>query len=294
MTKKIQISHILLICIIALFVSIFIVPMFAGIIISFTDWNGLSNEYSFIGLDNYLQMFQDERFINSLKITVHYWVILLSSSLLLGYISAKAIYKLKRFQTVMLFISFFPYVVTPIIVCILWNQIFIGLIPEIAQILNIEQLTSNLLANKTTALYTVAFVDLWILVPYAMLLFTSALNSIPKEILEHAQVEGANAFQIGAYIESPYILSTIGMLTTIITSYAFTHIDTLMTLTAGGPGRATETIYYTIYKNSTLEQRYAYGLAEGIVVAIFSVLIFLIINKLTNGKHLYSITSTSE
>ena len=74
------------------------------------------------------------------------------------------------------------------------------------------------------------------------------------------------------------------MLTTIIISYGLTHIDTIMTLTSGGPGRSTETLYYVIYKNST--GNYAYALAEGIVVAIISIIVFLVINKFTNSKNI--------
>lgn len=294
MKKRPQVTTILLVCIIALFCGVFLIPMFWGILISFTDWNGLSRDYSVIWFDNYVRMFRDVRFLESLGVTLRYLCILLPSTLIAGYASAKAIYRLRRFQSGLLFLSFFPYVITPVIACILWNQIYIGLVPEIAEFLGIQAIKGNLLADKGTALFAVAFVDLWMLVPYAMLLYLSALNGIPKELLEYAQIEGANSRQIAMHIESPYILSTVGMLTTVVSSYAFTHIDTLMTLTSGGPGRATETLYYTIYKNSTLEQRYAYGLAEGLIVAFGSIGIFLMVNKLTNGDHLNVITTSSD
>ena len=294
MKPKFQIPTFLLILMLSVFTIVFIVPMIWGVLISFTDWNGLSKEYNIIGIDNYVKMFQDTRFLDSLEVTIRYMLILLSCTLVLGYLNAKAIQKLRRFKSGALFVSFFPYVITPVVACILWNQLYIGFVPEIGEFLGIEILQTNLLSNQETALLAVAFVDLWILVPYATLLFSSSLNSIPLEIIEYAQVEGASSLQIAWRIESPYIYSTVGMLTTIITSYAFTHIDTLMTLTSGGPGRVTETLYYTIYKNSTLEQKYAYGLAEGLVVAVFSIFVFLIVNKFTNGKHLDVITTDAE
>ena len=173
--------------------------MFCGILISFTDWNGLSRDYSVIWFDNYVRMFRDARFLESLGVTLRYLCILLPSTLIAGYASAKAIYRLRRFQSGLLFLSFFPYVITPIIACILWNQIYIGLVPEIAELLGIQAIKGNLLADKGTALFAVAFVDLWMLVPYAMLLYLSALNGIPKELLEYAQIEGANSRQIAMY-----------------------------------------------------------------------------------------------
>lgn len=265
--------------------------MLSGAYISFTDWNGLSKDYNFIGLDNYLKMFTDHRFIDSFFVTVKYTLILLFSTITLGYTSAKILKKTKKSKSNFLFISFFPYIITPVVSCILWNQIYISLLPAIGEWLNIEFLHYNLLANKATALYAVAVVDLWMLVPYAMLLFSSSLNSIPKSILEYAKLEGASVWKISTCVELPYNIPTIGMLTTIITSYAFTHIDTIMTLTSGGPARATETLYYTIYKNSFLELRYAYGLAEGLIVAFVSILVFILISRLTNSKNLESVDS---
>lgn len=291
MKKTNRLPNFLLICILVLFFMFFIIPMLSGAFISFTDWNGLSKDYTFIGLDNYFKMLTDYRFIDSFFVTIKYALVLLVCTLLLGYTSAKVVQKTQKAKSKLLFISFFPYIITPVVSCILWNQIYISLIPSIGEILNSDFLKYNLLANKTTALYAVTVVDLWMLVPYAMLLFLSSLNSIPKSILEHAKLEGANTWKISTCIELPYNMPTIGMLITVITSYAFTHIDTIMTLTSGGPGRVTETLYYTIYKNSFLEQRYAYGLAEGLVVAIVSILVFVLISCLTNNKNLESVTS---
>ena len=72
-------------------------------------------------------------------------------------------------------------------------------------------------------------------------------------------------------------------------TYALTHIDSIMTLTAGGPGRSTETLYYIIYKNSFLEQKYAYGLAEGVLIAGFCIALFMIVNLCFNGRNLEGI-----
>ncbi len=291
MKKKNHLSVISLICILVLFSIFFIIPMLNGLFISFTDWNGLSRDYSFSGLDNYIRMFHDIRFLDSLKVTIKYAFILLTFSIVLGYISAKTIHKRKKSKSSLLFVSFFPYIVTPVVACILWNQIFISLLPSLGEVLGIELLQHNLLADKATALYAVAFVDLWMLIPYTMLLLLSSLNSIPKELIECAKLEGASSWVILRHIELPYILPSLGMIVTVVVSYALTHIDTIMTLTSGGPGRVTETLYYTIYKNSIMEQRYAYGLAEGIVVAIISILVFVIISKLTNNKNLDYIVS---
>lgn len=273
------------IILLSVFAIVYFVPVICGIIVSFTDWNGMSSEFSFIGFENYVKMFSDSRFRNAVWITTQYALILLLFSILFGYVIARTIKESQKAKSAMLFIAFFPYVITPVIVCVLWNQLFINLIPIMGKALNIDILKTNLLANKSTAIWAVAFVDLWMLVPYAMLLILSSLTSIPTDLIEYAKLEKANRWKIFRYIELPYLLPTFGMISTIIISYALTHIDTIMTLTAGGPGRSTETLYYIVYKNSTLEQRYAYGLAEGMVVSAISMFVFIIISKFTNSKN---------
>lgn len=291
MKHKIQLSTLLLCAILSVFGVFFLFPIIYGVLFSFTDWNGLSKNFEFTGLDNYVKMFKDTRFLDSITVTLQYAVILLIFTLVFGYVSARAISNTKRLKSGIFFISFFPYIITPVVACILWNQLFIGLFPQIGDWIGVDFLKSSLLSNKNTALYAVAFVDLWMLIPYSTLLFLSALNSVPKELIEYAQVEGANTRKIAIHIELPYVIPTLGMIITVVVSYAFTHIDTIMTLTSGGPGRVTETIYYTIYKNSSLEQQYAYGLAEGLVVAIASIIIFILISKITNGKNVDNLTT---
>ena len=285
MKDKSLVVSLILIAILLFFVIFFLVPFTYGVFISFTNWDGIAKHYDIIGFGNYVRMFNDKRFHTSVFTTLKYATVLLCFTLLFGYINAKVIHHLHWLQSRTLFILFLPYTITPVISCILWNQLYIGLFPQIGKKLGVIFLQSNLLANKNTALYAVSFVDLWMLIPYAMLLFNSALNAIPQELIESAKLEGASTFQIAVYIEFPYILSTAGMLTTIVLSNALMKIDTIMTLTSGGPARATETLYYTIYRNSTEELHYAYGLAEGMIVSLFCVLVFLIVNKIMVGKY---------
>lgn len=283
MNRKIY-SELILLIIVGCFVGFFVFPMIHGIVISFTDWNGIGLEWNFIGLNNYLSLFSDKRFANAMSVTILYSMILLFICITFGYMTAKTLYKLKKIKSFAFFISFFPYVITPVVVCILWNQLYINLFPQIGKIINSVTLSHNLLANSNTAIYAVAFVDLWMLIPYSTMLFLSALNSIPIELLEYAELEGASSYKKFILYEFSSILPTIGLLVTIIFSYSFTNLDTIMTLTSGGPGRSTETIYYLIYKNSTLEQRYAYGLAEGILISLISICVFLCMKKIIVGR----------
>ncbi len=284
--KKSRASDAVFIILLTAFLFFLAVPLFNGIVISFTDWTGLAKEYNFIGFDNYVKIFKDVRTVSALLTTLKYLLLLLPASIIFGYINASVICRIKLFQSQTLLIFFFPYVVTPVVVSMLWNQLYYRLLTAIGSMLNIAVLESNILSNKAFALIAIAIVDLWMLIPYTTLLFYSAINAIPQNLIDSAKLDGAGKFNLFLYIKLPYLLPIIGMIVTVIFSYALTSIDTIMALTGGGPGRSTETLYYAIYRNSTLDQRYAFGSAEGLLVTIASIIVYLMISRITNGKNL--------
>ena len=182
-------------------------------------------------------------------------------------------------------IALFPYLVAPVIAAMIWNQIYARIIPSLADIYGLSFLQISPLARPETALVAVTVVDLWMLIPFSTMLFWSALQTIPRELIDEAAVAGANSVQVFRYVSWPFLVPTMGLLTTIIVAYSLAHIDTIMALTGGGPGRATETVFFVIYKNSTADQRHGYGLAEAVVVSCVSVMIFVALRRLTNSSN---------
>jgi len=278
--KDFDVINLLIIPAFVIYTLVFIYPLVNGIKISFTDWNGLSKTYSFIGIDNYVKMFQDPRLNNSLQITVKYLFLIVIVPIIFGHISASSLLMLKgKAQVILRAILIFPFALTPVIVGAMWDQIYYNLFPWIGKSLGISFLQHNLLSNPKTALFAVAFVDCWTLLPLATILFLAALDSIPKDIIHAAMLDGANKFKILIYIKMPYLLSTLSILLLMFVKYALTSIDLIMTLTGGGPGRHTETFYYLVYRNSSLERKYSYGLAEGLFISCIVLCIFILVER---------------
>jgi len=167
----------------------------------------------------------------------------------------------------------------------MWDQIYYEFFPRVGKLLGISFLQHNLLSDPRTALFAVAFVDCWKLLPLATILFFAALESIPKEIIYAAMLDGASEFRILLNIKIPYLLSTLTILLLLYAKYALTSIDLIMTLTGGGPGRYTETFYYLVYRNSVLEKQYAFGLAEGILISCVVVCIFIFVERAVLRKN---------
>lgn len=271
---------------IAIYTLVFFYPLINGIKLSFTDWNGYSNTYKFIGIANYSNIFQDARFNGSLKITAMYLFVIVLCTISFGYISATCLLNIRgKNQVAVRAILFFPFALTPVVIGAMWDQIYYKFFPSIGELLNIAFLEHNLLSDPKTAIFAVAFVDCWKLLPLATILFVAALESIPKELIYAAMLDGANDFKIFLNIKTPFLLSTLSILLLMFAKYALTSIDLIMTLTGGGPGRHTETFYYLVYRNSSLEKKYSYGLAEGIFISCIVICIFVLVWRFVLRKN---------
>ena len=236
--RKITVSNILFCVIFLLFTLFFVVPFFYGLYLSFTNLSGVTQNYEYIGFDNYRNIFNDTRVLNSLQVSFRYLCLLLPASLIFGYLNAKVLHRLRKTKSAALFISFLPYLTMPVVASLLFSQLYYRFFTSIGEVFNIEFLKINLLASSNTALYAVALVDLWMLVPFSTLLFFSAMDAIPINLVNASKLDGAKNIRAFIHIKLPYLLPTIGTLTIILIVYAFTYIDTIMSLTSGGHSEA--------------------------------------------------------
>ena len=260
-------------------------PVIDGLSISFTDWNGLSFDRNYVGFDNYVNLVRDRRFGDTMLITLRYTVTIVIGTIGLGYFVSLLLLQMKK-QNVYLSVLFFPHLLMSVVGCILWEQIYNGFLPFIGKSLGLSLIRRNLLAQKDTAILAVAIADLWRLVPYAILLIFTSLKAVSSDLIDTAEMEGANKFQILWHVQLPQTLSTLGIILTTAVTHGLTAIDTILIMTGGGPARATETLYFVVYKNSFMRQKFGYGLAQGVILALLSVLIFVLIDMTLNRKRM--------
>ena len=260
-------------------------PVIDGLSISFTDWNGLSFDRNYVGFDNYVNLVRDRRFGETMLITLRYTVTIVIGTIGLGYFVSLLLLQMKK-QSVYLSVLFFPHLLMSVVGCILLEQIYNGFLPSIGKSLGLSLIRRNLLAQKDTAILAVAIADLWRLVPYAILLIFTSLKAVSSDLIDTAEMEGANKFQILWHVQLPQTLSTLGIILTTAVTHGLTAIDTILIMTGGGPARATETLYFVVYKNSFMRQKFGYGLAQGVILALLSVLIFVLIDMTLNRKRM--------
>lgn len=265
----------------------FIYPIAIGIMYSFTDWNGLAKDFKFIGLANYIEAFTNKRFQNAvlfnIKFTILAVILVVGISLILALIFNSDI----RLKSFFRGIFFFPAVLGMLVVGLIFNEIFYRVVPVIGKAMNISWLSTNILASKSTAMYGVLIVHVWLAVAMATVMLLAGLQSTPMELYEAAELDGANKWQRFRYITMPFLLPVLSVVLILQIKNGLTVYDIIVALTNGGPGGATESLSILIYNHGFKEVKFSYTIAEAIILTIVICAISFVQTSISNKKKVY-------
>lgn len=260
----------------------FFTPLIQGFWLSLTNHTGLSQNYEFIGLTNYFSIFNDSRFSKSLIFTGVFTLTMIVGQIVIG-LGVGLLLNTKMpgrnfFRTA----YFFPAVLSTVVVGLIFNQIFNYGVPQIGELLNIDFLKQNLLANSNTAPWVVSLVALWQGVAMPIVIFLAGLQSIPKSIVEAAKIDGASSWQTFLHIKLPYLLPSISIVFILALKMGLTAFDNIYALTGGGPQGVTMTMGLLVYDTAFVNNQAGYANAIAMVLFAIIVVISIVQLKLSN------------
>jgi raffinose/stachyose/melibiose transport system permease protein len=262
----------------SLFLFFFIIPMLSGLYFSLTNWNGISQTWSFNGLANFRRMFNDPALYDSLQFSFVYAVLVVSTILPLSIILAILLNKIIRLKALFRAIYFFPAMLSMIVSALIWKNIFYHFIPDMGRIVGIEFLQKSLFSSKDTAILGILIIEIWQGTAIPMVIILAGLQSIPQELYEVATLDGANPGQQFRYITLPFLVPVLQMVLMLLIKSGILVYEYVFATTEGGPGRATLSITLLIlhkalgYRGAKVD--FSYGIT-------FSVLVFAIIAVLS-------------
>ncbi len=256
----------------AIFLSGFVIliPAFQTIYSAFTDWNGISDEKIWIGLQNFKELFADWVFwkaaANNLKWTILFVTVPVIVAMIAAVIMTRFHIGSKSFQVMYLI----PYLLAPTTNAIIWlNMIFspngglIGFMQKLGW-----EITSPL-ADMGTALLGVAMVDIWHYWGFLTVIYLAALRQTPEDQIEAAEIESANGFQTFIYVYLPNIAPTVRLMFILIVIYSFCTYDYIYLMTSGGPAHATEVLSTYAYTMAFSAFKFGKAAAVSLVIGIF-------------------------
>lgn len=283
--KRRQFIAVALIVPMALLIAFVVFPAIDLFKMSFTDWDGFSQEKNFVAFQNYIAMFKNKDLWLSLKNNAVYFfahlfmiiVELAFAVLLTGKLRAAKFYKTMVFM---------PYIINGVAISYAFSYFFSpinGAFDAILETVHLEAFIRNWLSDPKIVNYVLAFVSLWRFSGYHVILFMAALQSISQDTLEAAKVDGANTWQLFRYVQIPAIMLMVDFVLFDNIRGALQVFDIPFVMTAGGPGYASST--FTLYTIKTAFTFSNFGLASTMAVAIMFmiVIIYVVQNFLIHG-----------
>ena len=270
-----------------LFTVFFLAPIFISVYYSFTDFSGIGAA-KFIGFKNYQVLLKDKFFFIALKNTFIILIGITITILPLSFIVALLLEKPFRGSGVVQSMIFAPNVIAPILVGLIWLFILdpeMGMINAILRSIGLSDYQQQWIGGKTLTPYSVAFVYLWQVLGFYTTINMAGLRSIPADIYEAAEIDGANYFQRIRKITIPMMKNTIVINTILIITGGFKIFETVKQLTNGGPNHMSDVLVTYMYDTTFTSSRYGYGMAVATVSFVLC-LIFSIIYLVNVGKSL--------
>ena len=270
-----------------LFTVFFLAPIFISVYYSFTDFSGIGAA-KFIGFKNYQVLLNDKFFFIALKNTFIILIGITITILPLSFIVALLLEKPFRGSGVVQSMIFAPNVIAPILVGLIWLFILdpkMGMINAILRSIGLSDYQQQWIGGKTLTPYSVAFVYLWQVLGFYTTINMAGRRSIPADIYEAAEIDGANYFQRIRKITIPMMKNTIVINTILIITGGFKIFETVKQLTNGGPNHMSDVLVTYMYDTTFTSSRYGYGMAVATVSFVLC-LIFSIIYLVNVGKSL--------
>lgn len=261
----------------ALLMAISIYPLIYCAVLSVQDWNFLKAYIppSFVGIANYLNLFLDPIFANSLQVSMVFTFMAVSIELALG-IAVGVLFSNERlkFGKILRSLMLLPMVMTPVIIGLTWKTLLNqkwGIVNYFLSQVGIQSV--QWYTSPTEALPTMVLIDVWQWTPFVALVVFATLLSLPREPFEAAAIDGASRLQVFRHVTLPMLRGGIALAVLIRLIDALREFDKIYVLTRGGPGHATDVLSIFGYRTAFFNGYVSY--ASAISFVLFVVIIVL-------------------
>lgn len=266
----------------------FFIPFFQTFLLSFLDYSHNIYKPEFIGLENYINLFKNPIFYKVLWNTFIYLFVAVPILAIFPLFLAILINQKIKGVTLYKILIYLPVIVSIVVAAIAFKWLYAdqGILNYLVTKLGMEPI--GWLTDPNFALYSVIIVTIWKGIGYYMIIYLAALMSVPKELYEACDIDGANFFTKHLTVTVPHIMPTIALVTTISAISAMKVFAEIYVMTKGGPLNSSKTIVYYIYERAfeNLDLGFASAMA---VVLLIIVMIFSLINILCFERNKYNI-----
>ena len=266
----------------------FFIPFFQTIGLSFLNYSNNIYNPNFAGLENYVQILHNPIFYKVMWNTLLYLVVAVPILAIIPLFLAILINQKIKGITLYKILIYLPVIVSIVVAAIAFKWLYAqqGILNYILNVIHINSI--GWLTDPKYAIYSVIIVTIWKGIGYYMMIYLAALMSVPKELYEACDIDGANFLTKHLTVTVPHIMPTIALVTTISSISAMKIFAEIYVMTKGGPLNSTKTIVYYIYEKAfeNLDLGYASAMA---VILLIIVMAFSLVNIFCFERNKYQI-----
>jgi ABC-type sugar transport systems, permease components len=241
-------------------------PFFSGLNIAFTDWDGISKTYNYVGLRNFVRLFKDDSILHSISNTLIFAIGYTTLNNILALTLAVFLNKQLPGKNIIKTIIFIPMALSPVLAAFVWSFIDKNISSTLLG-------TESLLGNPDTVIAGIIIIAIWNAVGSNLMIYIAGLTNISTDYYEAARIDGAGEWQTFHYIMLPLLGPSFTMCITLTLTSSLREFATVMAATGGGPAKASETVAIFIYQNLFSYEKAGYGQAVAIVFMLILMLI---------------------
>ncbi|HSI66103.1 MAG TPA: sugar ABC transporter permease [Planococcus sp. (in: firmicutes)] len=255
----------------------FLFPTVSALFYSFTNWDGLSSAFQFVGIDNYVRAFTgDSVFRKTIGNNLKFMLFVVVFQTLIALVFAMIVIKNTKTNVFLRALYFFPTILSSVSVAFIWTFIYdpsLGILNQFLDMAGLGFLAQNWLGNSNIAIYSLAVTQVWFHAGQMLIIFVAGLQSIPKDLYEVAQIEGANKWQTFRQVTWPLLAPSATIVVAYTTIQSFKAFDLVFAMTGGGPNNSTQIIATYIF--DVAFRSYQFGYASAISVIFMVIIAFI-------------------
>ncbi|HIZ46097.1 MAG TPA: sugar ABC transporter permease [Candidatus Olsenella pullistercoris] len=266
----------ILIPVLILFIAFNTIPLLTGFFYSFTDSKGYG-AFEIVGLQNYIDLFQDARVGNSYLFTFKISVV---STILVNVISLMLAIGLSskiKFKSALRGIYFVPRILGGLVVGYVFSYFFTYIVPALTG-------TTSMLASTEWAWVAIVVVLVWQACAQTTIIYITGLSSVPEDVYEAGALDGATGWDKFRYLTFPLIMPSITTNMVLVMKDMLMTFDQIVAMTSGGPAQSTESISYLIYQNGLNNSQFGFQCANAVIFFIVIAVISIAQTKFLNSK----------
>lgn len=254
---------------------------FTGVM-SFYEWDGISDDRIWIGLQNYIDIFTDSTFMIALTNTLIFFAVTVFVQAAVGLLMAVLLKERIPGNVFLKGIFFLPVIMAPVVLTTIFRLILdtnIGALNNLLRSIGLEKLAVSWLGDPKYALFSIICVNIYNWMGFSMMTYYAGLMSIDEQVYESAKLDGAGFFKTLFFITLPMLKSTTASLILLGIIGSLKTFDIVFLLTGGGPGRSTEFLTTFLYRKAFDEYNSGQAAAIGMVILIIALTLSVIQNR---------------